>query len=133
MLEYTGIRVRDMERSRRFYSAGLGLRTVETSRVAAGGVRELLEDPESGARLELNFYPDEPPYDEGAELDHLAFRVERLEVVIERLKALGGRLRLAPFQEGERRLAFVADPDGIWVKLSERPGPDLPPTSQRVE
>ncbi|HYK92880.1 MAG TPA: VOC family protein [Thermoplasmata archaeon] len=133
MLEYTGIRVRDLVRSRRFYSEGLGLRLVESARVAAGGTREILEDPATGARLELNFYPDQPPYAEGSELDHLAFLVEALESSVERLTALGGRTRMPAFTEGGRRIAFVADPDGIWVKLSERAESDLPPTSRSME
>ncbi len=133
MLEYTGIRVRDLDRARRFYTQGLGLRTVASGRVAAGGVRELLEDSESGHKVELNFYPDQPPYREGDELDHLSFRVARLEPVIERLVALGARVRLPPFAEEGERLAFLSDPDGIWIKLAELAGPDLPPTSRSVE
>ena len=58
MLEYTGIRVRDLERSRQFYCDGLGLRSTGTGRMAAGGVWEELKDPESGQVLELNYYPD---------------------------------------------------------------------------
>lgn len=133
MLEYTGIRVRDLARSRRFYIEGLGLRPVESARVAAGGTRELLRDPESGGHLELNFYPDAPPYTEGSELDHLAFGVDHLRPTIDALLALGGRLRLPPFDEDGRSLAFVSDPDGIWIKLFERGGPDLPPTSRAME
>lgn len=133
VLEYTGLRVRDLPRSRRFYVEGFGMRVLERSRVAAGGHRELLEEPESGARLELNFYPDNPTYTEGSELDHLAFVVERLEPTLERLTQLGGRVRLPAFSEGERRIAFIADPDGIWIKLSERTAPDLPATSRAMD
>src|SRR5271169_3010188 len=75
VLEYTGIRVRDLERSRKFYVEGLGLRSAGNGRMAAGGQWEELKDPQSGAVLELNFYPDDPPYREGDELDHLGFRV----------------------------------------------------------
>jgi catechol 2,3-dioxygenase-like lactoylglutathione lyase family enzyme len=133
MLEYTGLRVRDLDRARRFYAEGLGLRPTGPERVAAGGTRETLVDDESGARLELNFYPDAPPYREGSELDHLAFRVPRLEAALERLVALGGRVQLPPFADGATRAAFISDPDGIWVRLFERTGPDTAPTSQPVD
>ncbi len=133
MFEYTGIRVRDLERARRFYVDGLGLRPVAAGRVAAGGVHELLEDPATGRQLELNFYPDQPPYREGDELDHLAFRVDRLEPAMGRLVGLGARVRLSPFAEGTTRVAFVSDPDGVWIKLFERTGSDLPPTSRSLE
>ena len=133
MLEYTGIRVRDLERSRQFYCDGLGLRSTGTGRMAAGGVWEELKDPESGQVLELNYYPDSPPYREGDELDHLGFRVANIEETIRRLEGLGGKLRIPAFAERGFRLAFLSDPDGVWVELEERVGPDEPPTSQSMD
>lgn len=133
MLEYVGIRVRDLERSRRFYVEGLGLRKVAEGRMAAGGRWEELQDPDSGAVLELNLYPDEPPYREGDELDHLGFRVEGLERAVARLIALGARVRIPPFQEGGTRLAFLSDPDGVWVELYEPLAGEDAPTSRALE
>jgi len=133
VLVYTGIRVRDLERSRRFYCEGLGLRSVKRGRMAAGGQWEELEDPETHAQLELNFYPDQPPYKEGDELDHLGFRVADLIATIHRLEALGGRQRIPPFREGDTRLAFLSDPDGVWIELFESADTDQPPTSQAVD
>ncbi len=91
---------------------------------------ETLEDPESKAQLELNFYPDSPPFREGDELDHLGFQVEGLEAAVERLKALGGKVRIPIFREGDERLVFLSDPDGIWVELWERETGDEPPASR---
>lgn len=133
MLEYVGIRVRDLDRSRRFYCEGLGLRRQSTGRMAAGGVWETLEDPATGAELELNFYPDSPPYREGDELDHLGFRVEGLDAVVERLRSLGGKVRIPAFREGSERLVFLSDPDGIWIELWEREASDEPPASRGGE
>jgi lactoylglutathione lyase len=130
VLEYTGIRVRDLDRSIRFYVDGLGLREGPKGRMAAGGQWQELKDPESGAVLELNFYPGEPPYREGDELDHLGFRVNGLNSVISRLESLGGRVRIPAFTDGDERLAFLSDPDGVWVELYERVTEDIPPTSR---
>jgi catechol 2,3-dioxygenase-like lactoylglutathione lyase family enzyme len=130
VLEYTGVRVRDLARARRFYVEGLGLRPVRSGRMAAGGMWEELEDPESHAMLELNYYPDQPPFREGDELDHLGFRVGHLEQVVDRLVGLGAKLRIPPFVEQETRLAFLSDPDGIWIELYEAVGGDSPPTSR---
>jgi catechol 2,3-dioxygenase-like lactoylglutathione lyase family enzyme len=130
VLEYTGIRVRDLSRSVRFYTEGLGLRVGPTGRMAAGGVWQELKDPESGAVLELNFYPGDPPYREGDELDHLGFRVQDLDRAVRRLESLGARLRIPPFEDGGERLAFLSDPDGVWVELYERPTDEVPPTSR---
>jgi len=130
MLEYTGIRVRDLSRSIRFYTEGLGLRVGAKGRMAAGGLWQELQDPGSGAVLELNYYPGEPPYREGDELDHLGFRVDDLAVAVARLEALGGRVRIPPFDEGDERLVFLSDPDGVWVELYERRTEEVPPTSR---
>jgi len=133
VLEYTGIRVRDLDRARRFYTEGLGLRSIRKGRMAAGGVWEELEDPESHHMLELNFYPDDPPYREGDELDHLGFRVRGLEPTVARLVAMGARVRIPPFEDGGIRLAFLSDPDGVWLELYEPVAPEGPPTSQSVD
>jgi catechol 2,3-dioxygenase-like lactoylglutathione lyase family enzyme len=96
----------------------------------AGGIWQELRDPVTGAMLELNYYPGDPPYREGDELDHLGFRVQNLEASIERLLALGGRMRIPPFEEGDVRLTFLSDPDGAWVELYEYRSEELPPTSR---
>jgi catechol 2,3-dioxygenase-like lactoylglutathione lyase family enzyme len=92
-----------------------------------------LTDPESRAMLELNFYPDEPPYREGDELDHLGFVVPDLDAAVRKLTELGARVRIPAFREQEHRLAFVSDPDGVWIELTERVASEEPPTSQSVE
>lgn len=130
MLEYTGIRVRDLERSARFYTEGLGLRRGPSGRMAAGGQWLELHDPETRAVLELNYYPGDPPFREGDELDHLGFRVVELERTVERLLALGGKLRIPPFNEGADRLVFLSDPDGAWIELYETRSDDVPPASR---
>ena len=129
-LEYTGIRVRDLARSIRFYTEGLGLRRGPTGRMAAGGTWQELQDPATGAVLELNYYPGDPPYREGDELDHLGFRVDDLDATVARLVTLGARLRIPAFSEPPERLAFLSDPDGVWVELIERRSEELPPTSR---
>jgi lactoylglutathione lyase len=133
VLEYVGIRVRDLDRSRRFYTEGLGLRPMSTGRMAAGGIWETLEDPQTKVQLELNFYPGSPPFREGDELDHLGFRVEDLDATVARLKALGAKIRIPVFREGNERLVFLSDPDGIWVELWEGFAPEEPPASRGGE
>ena len=130
VLEYVGIRVRDLERSRKFYSEGLGLVAGRTGRMAAGGIWLEMTDPDSHVTLELNYYPDQPPYREGDELDHLGFRVRRIAATMTKLVGLGARLRIPAFREGDVQLAFLSDPDGVWIELQEEVGPDQPPTSQ---
>ncbi|HTT15335.1 MAG TPA: VOC family protein [Thermoplasmata archaeon] len=129
-LEYTGVRVRDLDRATRFFSEGLGLQRGPSGRMAAGGQWRELHDPESHAVLELNYYPGDPPYREGDELDHLGFRVVDLDATVERLVALGARVRIPAFTEGADRLVFLSDPDGLWIELVETRSDDLPPASR---
>ncbi|MGD0250513.1 MAG: VOC family protein [Thermoplasmata archaeon] len=129
-LEYTGIRVRDLARSIRFYTEGLGLKLGPAGRMAAGGLWQELKDSATGAILELNYYPGDPPFREGDELDHLGFRVSDLDSTLARLVELGARVRIPPFAEGNERLAFLSDPDGVWVELYEQGPEEVPPTSR---
>lgn len=133
MLEYAGIRVRDLNASRRFYVAGLGLVPIGSGRTETGGQWERLQDPTSGMRLELNFYADQPPYREGDELDHLAWSTPDLDSLFARLQTLGGRVRIPPADRADGRVAFLSDPDGVWIKLWQKSEADAPPTSQAVE
>ena len=124
--EYTGIRVRDLNRSLSFYRDGLGLRELSRGPVAeSGGEVALLECPASGRRLELNAYPSDdrfaPPYREGDELDHLAFAVADVFSATDHLRRLGATVKVEPPGAGKIPTAFVLDPDGIWIEL--RPGP----------
>jgi catechol 2,3-dioxygenase-like lactoylglutathione lyase family enzyme len=109
------------------------MRSEGSGRMASGGMFEGLRDPETGAELELNFYPDEPPYREGDELDHLAFRVPSVDATILRLEGLGARLRIPPFAHGASRIAFLTDPDGVWLEIFETTGAEVPPTSRGPE
>lgn len=133
MFEYTGIRVRDLDASRRFYMAGLGLVPVGSGRTETGGRWERLVDPSSGQRLELNFYADQPPYREGDELDHLGWVTDDLDGLVGRLERLGGRRKLPVAEQDGARVAFVSDPDGVWIKLRQATSDDLAPTSRAME
>ena len=68
-LSYVGIRVRDIERSPRFYTSLYALREVsrDDNRPGGSGVYVLLREKRSGQKLELNWYP------EGSPLRHASF------------------------------------------------------------
>jgi catechol 2,3-dioxygenase-like lactoylglutathione lyase family enzyme len=79
------------------------------------------KDSRSRQRLELNYYPPRAKYHErfrsGSELDHLAFWERDVDGKYEEMLANGATKAVEPFSEGGYRLAFVKDPDGIWIEL----------------
>jgi len=114
---YTGIEVTDLDRSIRFYQEGLGMQVAGRGLVAAtGGETATLHTPGSEQMLELNWYPSSK-YTPGSELDHLAFEVADVEAAASRLVELGGRVVREVEHEPDYDLAYVTDPDGIWIEL----------------
>jgi lactoylglutathione lyase len=117
---YTGIRVRDMERSIDFYTRVLGMQVKFRMNIrVTGGKVAVLKSPRGSQRLELNWYPPRGMhrrYRQGDELDHLAFHVRDVDAF---LRENRGEFRVAmkPFDEGRERLAYVTGPDGEWIEL----------------
>lgn len=118
---YTGIRVRNLQRSLRFYTQVIGMRQTNKGKMAHEGIWIELKSPRSPQRLELNYYPSRSKFYEkfrgGSELDHLAFWTRNVDKEYERLIANGAQKAVKPFSEGRYRFAFVKDPDGIWIEL----------------
>lgn len=80
--------------------------------------------PKQTQRLELNYYPSgsrfEEPFRNGTELDHLGFFVDDVGYWVRRAVKLGGKLAV-DFSETHERLAYVKDPDGVWVEFCGKP------------
>lgn len=128
-LAYVGIQVRDMERSLAFYRDVLGMTLLRRQPVPeTEGEWAELTSPGSPYILELNWYPEgsphfRGPYRNGDELDHLAFTCDDVEAAYRDLLGRGARVGLPPFLEGGTQLAYVQDPDGIWIELFGRSDP----------
>ncbi len=120
---YTGIRVRDLEKSVKFYTGLLGMKELERSTIAAakGTVVNLAID-ENGHILELNYYekgsPHATKYDVGEGLDHLCFRVANLDDALAEAKKAGYPMTLE-MKGTTSRWAYIQDPDGIWIELCQ--------------
>lgn len=122
---YSGIRVRNVARSLRFYRK-LGFRLFRRGRMAHGGIWVQLVFPGAKQRFELNYYPPGSrfyePHRKGTEFDHLGFRVSDVEAWERQLRRKGfsivGRVR-----EPEENLVYIRDPDGNWVEFF---GPPVP-------
>jgi lactoylglutathione lyase len=120
---HTSITVRSMDESLRFYTEVLGLeferrRTIPENKAEIAFVK----DPVSGGRIELTHWDGKDTFDPGEQLDHLAFEVEDLDRSLMRMRTKGIRIAKEPYQisGGTTRLAFILDPNDVWIELIER-------------
>ncbi len=128
--EYTGLRVRELARSIRFYRR-VGFREIGRGRMAHGGRFVGLRFPGTSHQLELNYYPKGnpfyAPFRAGSEFDHFGFVVPDIEVWARRLRK--ARLPIvADWTERGLRLVYTRDPDGNWLEVCGRV---RPPRSRR--
>ena len=121
---YTGIRVKDLEASVKFYTTLLGMkvRGRNTVDAAKGTVVELVCEGEGGNTLELNYYekgsPFDTKYEVGEGLDHLAFAVKDLDAALAEAERAGHPVVLKMKEPGSR-YAYIEDPNGIWIELAQ--------------
>lgn len=116
---HTMIRVRDLDAALDFFVQKLGL--VETRRkdVEAGRFTLVFLAAAPGEpEIELTHNWDQTePYSVGRNFGHLAFAVDDIYGVCDRLRA-GGVTVLRPPRDG--RMAFVRSPDQISIELLQR-------------
>ena len=80
-----------------------------------------LIDPQTKQMLELNWYPRGSKYygkyRNGSELDHIGFTVDDAVKWFDVLLRRGAKPAAEPFGDANETLAYVKDPDGIWIEL----------------
>lgn len=117
---YTGIRVRDLEKSLRFYTEFLGMKERRRGTAGNGGTYVVLRTLGTSQELELNYYPGgtrfATAYRGGEELDHLAFLVEDVRAAFKALVRHGVDVAIDP-AHAKGAEVYVKDPDGIWIEL----------------
>lgn len=134
---HTCIRVRDIERSLRFYShlgfEHRGRLNFESAYNVYLGL------PGGGDVLELTVNVGrEQPYDLGDGYNHMALVVDDLDLLLERLAQNEIEPERPPYAPGGReeyRICFVADPDGYRVELIDGafPTPQDPPHPSELD
>ena len=122
---YSGIRVRNLARSLRFYRR-MGFRVLKQGWFSHGGRWVHLVFPGSPHRLELNYYPKGTafytPYRPGEEFDHFGFYVSEPRRWLRSVVRAGAQPVIG-FVDGPAQLLFVKDPDGVWIGAC---GPSTP-------
>ena len=120
---YVGIRVTNMQRSIGFYTKVLGMSVIGQQKIKeTKGATVGLQSEKDGFVLELNYYEEDSPYNAkysaGEGLDHIGFKVDNLDKALEEARQ-AGHPSVLELKVNGGRLAYVEDPDGIWIELFE--------------
>ncbi|WP_309084506.1 VOC family protein [Chelativorans sp.] len=123
---HTMVRIRDVEESLDFYCNKLGLKEVRRIENEAGRYTLIFlaapEDVDTAERnkapmVELTFNWDPEDYQGGRNFGHLAYEVDDIYALCQRLMDSGVTINRPP-RDG--RMAFVRSPDGISIEILQK-------------
>ena len=123
---HTMVRVRDIDASLDFYCNKLGLKEIKRKENEKGRFTLIFlgadNSDERYALLELTYNWDSEEYKGGRNFGHLAYSVENIYEVCEKLIKNGVTINRPP-RDGH--MAFVKSPDGISIEILQE-GESLP-------
>ena len=120
---HTSITVKDMEESIKFYRDVMGLELRSRREIPENKAEiAFLGDRESDAQIELTHWKEKKDWNEGDELDHIAFAVPNMDEAMKRFREKKAEIAREPYQlrGSTTRIAFIKDPNGIWLEIIER-------------
>ena len=122
---HTMVRVTNVEQSLAFYRDALGLQVLRefSSEQGRFTLIYLAAPGDEQAQIELTYNWDPEEYTGGRNFGHIAFAVDDIYAMCERLQSHGVLINRPP-RDG--RMAFVRSPDQISVELLQK-GTPLPP------
>ena len=118
---HTMVRVKDIDASLDFYCDKLGLTELRRHDNEQGRFTLIfLAAPgDEEAQVELTWNWDPEDYDEGRNFGHLAYEVDDIYALCQRLMDSGVTINRPP-REG--RMAFVRSPDNVSIELLQKGG-----------
>ena len=123
---HTMVRITDIDKSIDFYCNKLGLietRRIENSKGKFTLIFLAAPGDQDGAQIELTYNWENEDYNSGRNFGHLAFSVDNIYIICERLLNSGVVINRPP-RDG--RMAFIRSPDYISIELLQR-GEAMPP------
>jgi lactoylglutathione lyase len=122
---HTMVRVTDLDASLDFYCNKLGLKELRRHDVPQGRYTLVFLSAPGGedAQVELTYNWDPETYGEGRNFGHLAYEVDDIYAICQKLMDNGVTINRPP-RDG--RMAFVRSPDNISIELLQA-GAALPP------
>jgi lactoylglutathione lyase len=123
MMKYlhTMVRVSDLDQSLDFYCNKLGLEELRRKEVPQGRFTLvfLAAPGDASAQVELTYNWDPEEYGIGRAFGHLAYEVDDIYALCDRLMKAGVTINRPP-RDG--RMAFVRSPDNISIELLQKGG-----------
>ena len=119
-LLHTSVTVKDMDESIAFYTKHFGMELVSRREIPQNNAEiAFLALKGTDHRIELTWWKDKKDYAEGDQLDHLAFETADVKEEVEKLRRAGVEIAKEPYSlgPGSSEIAFVKDPNGIWLEL----------------
>ena len=124
---HTMIRVRDLEKSLKFYKDLLGMKVLRQRDYPSGKFTLAFVgygDETDNTVIELTHnWEQAEPYSLGTAFGHLAIGVPDVYKACDRLAAAGVKIPrpAGPMAHGGSVIAFIEDPDGYRIELVQRP------------
>ena len=119
---HTMVRVSDLEASLDFYCNKMGMKETRRDDYESGRFTLLFVAPEGHEEcpLELTYNWDPENYDEGRNFGHVAYEIENIYEICQRLLEAGITINRPP-RDG--RMAFIRSPDNISIELLQQGAP----------
>jgi catechol 2,3-dioxygenase-like lactoylglutathione lyase family enzyme len=108
--------VSDLDRAERFYRDALGLRPIVRYQIENGTILQMGWD---GAPPGIELWFEEGLEPRPSSTEHLAFAVDDVGGLVERVRSLGYQIEREPWLIGGETVAFVLDPDGHLVEFND--------------
>ena len=120
-IAHASITVKNMDESLNFYCGVLGLHLSRRREIPENKaeIAFVQGEGQSMPALELTYWREKKDWVDGDQLDHIALAVHDVIESVEEFRKKGVEIVKEPYllQGSARRIAFIKDPNGIWIEL----------------